>query len=303
PAGSEEYQREYSHKIWDFFYNRTKINKEGYIDNVNGLPTVLSTSPALAPGDIYNITTIGIHPIFGIPITVSFRVIVLAVVQQYPFSLQSGFPAMLVTPDLAPNILSFSLYPRPIKYLVSTNEDFREGRNVEITEKIETFFNANDSVLISQENDFVAASAHSVWEDMLEIIDFQVKTFDFMQYFVGFGLVVGAMGMIIIAMRNVAERRREIGMMRAIGYKKRQIIVSVILELSIIAGLGLIMGLINGIFLGWSFARLYDWFVMLSATRLLLYTGIMLGIALLASIIPGIRANRITPAEALRYVG
>ena len=124
-----------------------------------------------------------------------------------------------------------------------------------------------------------------------------------MQYFVSFGLVVGALGMIIIAVRNVSERRREIGMMRAIGYKKQQIIGTIMLELFIISGLGLVMGLINGIFLGWSFARLYDWFLIIPVARVFIYTSIMIGIALIASIVPGIRASRITPAEALRYVG
>ena len=297
PAASEEYQREYSQELWDTFYNRTKINKDGEIDNENGLPTVISTNPALSPGDIFNITTLK-----GIFIRRSIRVIVLAVVNQYPFSLSGGFPSMLVTEDMIPFILTFDLYPRYTKYLVSTNEDFREGRNEEIAENIEHFFNSNDSVLI-QQNEFVAASAHSVWEEMLEMIDFQVKTFDFMQYFVSFGLVVGALGMIIIAVRNVSERRREIGMMRAIGYKKQQIIGTIMLELFIISGLGLVMGLINGIFLGWSFARLYDWFLIIPVARVFIYTSIMIGIALIASIVPGIRASRITPAEALRYVG
>ncbi|MHA1205751.1 MAG: ABC transporter permease, partial [Candidatus Heimdallarchaeaceae archaeon] len=172
----------------------------------------------------------------------------------------------------------------------------------EIANKIETFFNGNESILIKN-NDFVAASAYNVWEEMLEQVDFQVRTFDFMQIFVSFGLVVGAIGMIIIAIRNVSERKREIGMMRAIGYKKSQIILTISLELFILAGLGLFMGLINSIVLGATFARLYDWYLIIPIGRVLLYTGVMIGIAFLASIIPGIRSSRITPAEALRYVG
>ena len=109
--------------------------------------------------------------------------------------------------------------------------------------------------------------------------------------------------MIIIAVRNVSERRREIGMMRAIGYKKRQIIGSIMIELLILAFLGLIIGFLNSIVLGFSFAIVYDWLLIIPATRVLLYTGIMIGIAIVASILPGIRASQITPAEAIRYVG
>jgi len=109
--------------------------------------------------------------------------------------------------------------------------------------------------------------------------------------------------MVIIAVRNVSERRREIGMMRAIGYKKRQIIGSIMIELFILAILGLVMGIINSIVLGWALARVFDWLLIIPVVRVLIYTGIMIGIALLASIIPGIRASQITPAEAIRYVG
>lgn len=293
PAASEEYQRRYSHKIWDLFYNRTRFNKDGEKDP-NGLPTVISTNPILKPGDVFNITGLFKPPI---------EVIVLANVRQYPFSISSGFPILFVTPDLLPFLsYNFAIFPKYTNFLVKTSEDFRNGRNSEIANKIETFFNGNESILIKN-NDFVAASAYNVWEEMLEQVDFQVRTFDFMQIFVSFGLVVGAIGMIIIAIRNVSERKREIGMMRAIGYKKSQIILSISLELFILAGLGLFMGLINSIVLGATFARLYDWYLIIPIGRVLLYTGVMIGIAFLASIIPGIRSSRITPAEALRYVG
>ena len=294
PAASEEYKRTYSHKIWDFFYNRTKFNKDGYIDNVNGLPTVISTSPILKPGYVFNVTGLGYSPT---------EVIVLASVVQYPFSFGSGLPGLLITPDFEPKLRNnFNIYPEYTRFLVKTSEDFREGRNNEIADEIEEFFNGKESVLVLNE-DFVAADADSYWDEMLQLVDFQVKTFRFLEYFVGFGLVVGALGMIIIAVRNVSERRREIGMMRAIGFKKKQIIGSIMLELFILAILGLVMGFINSIILGWAFANIYDWRLIIPITKLLLYTGIMVGIAIIASILPGIRASQITPAEAIRYVG
>ncbi len=295
PAAPEEYQSQYSHNIWDFFYNRTKFSSDGTsIDNENGLLTVISTSPMLSPGNRFNLTGLFTNPT---------EVIVIATVRQYPFSQARGLPALLVTPDFLGKLsYNFALFPKHTRFLISTSEDFREGKNTEIATKIEEFFNSNTSVLVQNE-DFVAASAYNVWDVMLELVDFQVRTFDFLQYFVGFGLIVGALGMIIIAVRNVSERRREIGMMRAIGYKKRQIIGSIMIELLILAFLGLIIGFLNSVVLGLSFAIVYDWILIIPATRVLLYTGIMIGIAIVASILPGIRASQITPAEAIRYVG
>ena len=63
------------------------------------------------------------------------------------------------------------------------------------------------------------------------------------------------------------------------------------------------MGFLNSVALGLSFAVVYDWLLIIPAVRVLIYTGIMIGIAIVASILPGIRASQITPAEAIRYVG
>ncbi|MCE7740849.1 MAG: FtsX-like permease family protein [Candidatus Heimdallarchaeota archaeon] len=294
PGASEEYQREYSHEIWDFFYNRTKFNAEGYVDNDNGFETVISTTPLLRPGFVFNLHGLGYSP---------RQVIVIASVMQYPFAFESRLPSLIITPDFYPILRdNFVLYPKYTRFLVQTSLNFRTDENYELAERIEEYFNGNESLLVLSE-DFVAADADSYWNEMLQLVDFQVKTFAFLEYFVGFGLVVGALGMIIIAVRNVSERRREIGMMRAIGFKKRQIIGSIMLELFILAILGLVMGFINSLILGWSFSNIYDWRLVIPLLKLLLYTGIMLGIALIASIIPGIRASQITPAEAIRYVG
>ncbi|MHA1199809.1 MAG: ABC transporter permease [Candidatus Heimdallarchaeaceae archaeon] len=294
PEASEAYQREYSHEIWDFFYNRTKFNADGYIDNDNGYETVISTTPVLRPGFVFNLHGLGYSP---------RQVIVIASIMQYPFSFESRLPGLIITPDFYPILRdNFALYPKYTKFLVKTSVDFRSQKNIDLSDDLEEYFNGNESLLVQNE-DFVAADADSYWEEMLQLVDFQVKTFAFLEYFVGFGLVVGALGMIIIAVRNVSERRREIGMMRAIGFKKRQIIGTIMMELFILAILGLVMGFINSLILGWSFSNIYDWRLLVPITKVLLYTGIMVGIALIASIIPGIRASQITPAEAIRYVG
>ncbi len=298
PAASEEYQKDYSLELWDLFLNRTKFDNQGNIDNENGLPTVISTSSIFKPGDIFNIT--GLNR-YGFPVNTT--VTVLGVLKQYPFSLSGGIPNLLVTEEFVFNLwFNFNLYPKYTRYLVKTNEDFQEGRNPEIVNKIERFFNANDSDLVKN-NDYVAASVTNVWDQMLDIIDFEIRTFDFLQYFIGFGLIVGALGMVVIAIRNVSERKREIGMMRAIGYKRSQIIGTIMLELFILAGLGLFMGILNSLIIGFAYARVYDWLLIIPLLRVLMYSGIMIGIALIASIIPGMKASQITPAEALRYVG
>ncbi len=78
----------------------------------------------------------------------------------------------------------------------------------------------------------------------------------FLQIYVSFGLVIGAVGMGVISVRNVAERKREIGMMRAIGFPRKQVMLSVLLELVVLGVIGLIIGIVNGLLVSVGFANL-----------------------------------------------
>src|SRR5690606_8858508 len=64
--------------------------------------------------------------------------------------------------------------------------------------------------------------------------------------FMSLGLVVGIAALGVIAFRTVAERRQQIGMLRAIGYSRRLVAISFFLESSFIAVAGIGMGLILG---------------------------------------------------------
>jgi hypothetical protein len=64
--------------------------------------------------------------------------------------------------------------------------------------------------------------------------------------FMSLGLIVGIAALGVIAFRTVAERRQQIGMLRAIGYSRRLVAISFFLESSFIAVTGIGMGLILG---------------------------------------------------------
>jgi ABC-type antimicrobial peptide transport system permease subunit len=78
----------------------------------------------------------------------------------------------------------------------------------------------------------------------------------FLQIYVSFGLAIGAVGMGVISVRNVVERKREIGMMRAIGFPRKQVMLSVLLELVVLGIIGLVIGVINGLLVSVGFANL-----------------------------------------------
>src|SRR5207245_10143837 len=67
------------------------------------------------------------------------------------------------------------------------------------------------------------------------------------------GLVVGVAGVGIISIRSVVERRNEIGILRALGFRKRMVMLAILLESSYIALLGIILGVSLGVDLAYAF--------------------------------------------------
>jgi len=121
--------------------------------------------------------------------------------------------------------------------------------------------------------------------------------------FLALGLVVGIAGLGIISIRSVAERRKEIGVLRAIGYRKNMILAAFLLENSYVALLGILIGIVLGIDLGYAIATspgsglgfVIPW------VSLLEIIAFSYGLAILATLSSSRRAARIPPAEALRY--
>ena len=121
--------------------------------------------------------------------------------------------------------------------------------------------------------------------------------------FLALGLVVGIAGLGIIAIRSVAERRKEIGILRAIGFRRRMILASFLLENSYVALLGIMIGVVLGVDLGYAIATspnsgltfAIPW---LSLAEIITFAY---GLALLTTFSSARRAAKIPPAEALRY--
>ena len=141
---------------------------------------------------------------------------------------------------------------------------------------------------------------YSKIESTLEMTE---RVVSFLQIYVTFGLVIGAVGMAVISVRNVSERKREIGMMRAIGFPRTQVMISVLLELVVLGVIGLIIGIVNGVVISVGFANMQSAALVIPWNDLGVYLGFITLIALAAGAIPGLFASRIPPAEALRYVG
>ena len=129
--------------------------------------------------------------------------------------------------------------------------------------------------------------------------------------FIGFmalGLLVGIAALGVVSMRAVVERRQEIGVLRAIGYRRSMIQLSFLFESSFIALSGIFIGVVLGTILS------YNAFLDIRAqegldTLRFSVPWIQIAIivvgayifSLLTTFMPARQASRIYPAEALRY--
>ena len=126
--------------------------------------------------------------------------------------------------------------------------------------------------------------------------------------FMGLGLLVGIAGLGVISTRAVVERRQQIGVLRAIGYRRNMIQLSFLLESSFVALLGTAIGVALGFILSYNLVNeireeagvdsirfVVPW---LQIVVIIVLTYIF---SLLATYLPSRQASRIYPAEALRY--
>jgi len=143
-----------------------------------------------------------------------------------------------------------------------------------------------------------------VKEAIDEFLQVQNQIMLLFRTFLGMGLIVGIAGLAVVTIRAVSERRQQIGVMRAIGYKKSMIFKNFIIETSYIAILGIIIGFTLGIGLSYnvysdqfsdSVAFTIPWWEIMQ----MIFMGYIL--TLLFTILPARSAAKLPPAEALRY--
>jgi putative ABC transport system permease protein len=126
--------------------------------------------------------------------------------------------------------------------------------------------------------------------------------------FMGLGLIVGVAALGVISARAVVERRQQIGVLRAIGFRRGMVQASFLLESSFIAVSSILIGTVLGLAVAYN--MIYDaqhqpsWSNMTFSPPWLMLGIIFLvvyAIALATSYAPARRASRVYPAEALRY--
>ena len=120
----------------------------------------------------------------------------------------------------------------------------------------------------------------------------------------GISLLVGGIGIMNIMLVSVNERTREIGIRKAVGARRRDIMVQFLIESIALTGIGGILGIL----LGWAITVAVSLIPQASGLVLLITAGtviIAVGVSVLIGVVfglyPAMRAARLHPIQALRY--
>ena len=141
-------------------------------------------------------------------------------------------------------------------------------------------------------------------DDVMLIQALVIAILGIFEAYLALGLIVGICGIGVVTVRSVSERRRTIGILRALGYRKSMILSSFVIEVSWVA----LLGIVNGVVIAIGFHRaLYVafWedqgavFTLPWATILMIIFGGWI-LVLVATAIPIRKATMVPPSAALR---
>jgi putative ABC transport system permease protein len=123
----------------------------------------------------------------------------------------------------------------------------------------------------------------------------------------GMGLLIGVASLGILSIRAVVERRRSTGVLRAMGYSRSVVVGGMLVEATLMATCGLVVGLAAGLAGGHLWARelagvVPGGSVGLDTSALIGMVAFVYGAVLLVTIGPAVQASRVVPAEALRLL-
>ena len=147
-------------------------------------------------------------------------------------------------------------------------------------------------------NDF----AVSTQEDLMDVYK-QITSAIYMVMIVisSIGLMVGGVGVMNIMLVSVTERTREIGIRKAIGAKKKDILWQFLVEAMTLSGTGGILGIIIGLALSQFIGAVTPLASGVSLFWILLGFSVAVSVGLVFGIYPAYRAARVDPIVSLRY--
>lgn len=168
----------------------------------------------------------------------------------------------------------------------------------EAIDQVTAVLRQEHNITYAAEDDFNLFSQ----SDLLATFDVITGTLTaFLGAIAGISLVVGGIGIMNIMLVSVTERTREIGIRKAIGALKRDILTQFLLESVLLSLLGGVLGILLGWLISLGAGALLELETVVDIGTVLLATGFATAVGVVFGIYPAWQAASLRPIEALRY--
>jgi putative ABC transport system permease protein len=138
-------------------------------------------------------------------------------------------------------------------------------------------------------------------EELINRMQKQMQMFTLLLGAIGsISLIVGGVGVMNVMLVSVSERKREIGIRRALGARRADIQAQFLIESLILCFVGGLIGIALGVGSSYVISRLSDWHFLVSLPAVFLGVGVSVVIGLFFGFYPARQAANMSPIEALR---
>jgi putative ABC transport system permease protein len=158
----------------------------------------------------------------------------------------------------------------------------------------------NESTAAELKGDGQTIAVQTIEDAVDQFTDFLDQLQLFIGGVAGLSLFVGSIGIANIMIVSVTERTREIGIMKAVGARKREVIQLFLVESLILGVIGAFFGVLLGLGVGYLAVSIPSWpmVVPFDWIGIAVFVGVLVGV--LAGLYPAWRGARVDPIEALR---
>ena len=173
-----------------------------------------------------------------------------------------------------------------------------DGARQALLTEVEEIMRIRHSLTLDEPNDFdlvTQDAALDVWEQVSQATLLALVTIS------SIALMVGGIGVMAIMTISVTERTREIGLRKALGARRREILLQFLAEAVVLTSLGGILGIAFGSAIGLIISLATGFPVSLPWWSVAIGLGFSAAVGIFFGMVPAIRAARLDPIEALRH--
>ena len=163
---------------------------------------------------------------------------------------------------------------------------------------VEEIMRIRHGLRLDEPNDFDLATQDAI----LRVWD-QISRATFLALIVisSIALMVGGIGVMAIMMISVTERTREIGVRKALGARRQEILFQFLSEAAVLTSIGGVLGILCGSGIGLAVTLATGFPISLPWWSFAIGLGFSAGVGIFFGMVPAVRASRLDPIEALRH--